>query len=118
MQTTPGRLGAAREVIADATTEILLSSVSSWEIAMKWALGKLDLPQEPALYVPERMQRSAAGGLAFTHTHALAAGQLPLHHRDPFDRALVAQAQSEKLTLVTADQAIRDYDVDLLWIPN
>lgn len=115
-QTNPKRLGAARKLIENGENDVMLSSISSWEIAIKWSLGKLPLPSPPALYVPDRMQSSATSALAFTHAHALRLGELPKHHHDPFDRALIAQAQSEGIALVTADAAIREYDLELVWI--
>jgi len=92
----------------------LLSAASSWEIAIKYALGRLTLPDEPARYVPDRMRRSAVDGLAVAHAHALAVATLPPLHRDPFDRLLVAQAQLEGLPIITADPAIRRYEVETI----
>jgi PIN domain nuclease of toxin-antitoxin system len=116
MQTEPERLGSARALLEDDGTELLLSAASSWEIAVKWALGKLPLPEPPDRYVPDRMQRTAMTALAVSHHHALTVAELPTHHRDPFDRLLVAQAMSEDLPLITADAALRPYDIDLVWI--
>jgi PIN domain nuclease of toxin-antitoxin system len=116
MQSDPERLGSGRSLIEDDRTELFLSAASSWEIAMKWALGKLALPEPPDRYVPDRMQRSATAGLAVSHHHALAVARLPPHHGDPFDRLLVAQATSEGLPLVTADPALRPYEAHLVWI--
>jgi PIN domain nuclease of toxin-antitoxin system len=92
---------------------LLLSAASSWEIAIKYALGKLPLPEPPGRYVPRRMTASGTRGLAVEHAHALRIGELPPHHRDPFDRLLIAQAQIEKLVLVTVDRQFERYDVEL-----
>lgn len=100
--------------LADSGAEVLLSAVSAWEIAIKNALGKLPLPQPPSEYVPARMRRDAVDGLPVTHAHALHVATLPRHHADPFDRLLVAQAQVERLVLVTADAKIHRYDVEIL----
>ena len=116
MQRSPDRLAPARELIEDENTRVLLSAASSWEIAIKWAIGKLPLPEPPDRYVPDRMLRSAIEGLPVLHTHALAVAELPGHHGDPFDRLLIAQALSEGLPLVTADPAMRVYDAELIWI--
>jgi PIN domain nuclease of toxin-antitoxin system len=116
MQTSPARLLSARDLVDDSNTTVLLSAVSSWEIAIKWSLGRFPLPEPPDKYVPDRMQRSAVSPLPVLHTHALAVAQLPMHHRDPFDRLLVAQALTEQIALVTADPAIRAYDVPLIWV--
>lgn len=116
MQTDPERLGTARETIEDPRTELLLSAVSSWEIAIKWALGKLPLNEPPTRYVPDRMQRTGVSALPVSHSHALAVGELPRHHTDPFDRLLVAQAIIEGLPIATVDPAIPPYGVETLWI--
>jgi len=102
------------ESLADPATQRYLSAASVWEIAIKYAIGKLPLPEPPTSYVPERMRLSRFAGLAITDAHALAAAALPPHHRDPFDRVLVAQARIEGLTLVTADAVLEAYDVRTL----
>jgi PIN domain nuclease of toxin-antitoxin system len=94
-----------------AGTTLLLSAASSWEIAIKWSIGRLSLPASPETYVPGRLQRSGVTGLPVQHGHALRAASLPRHHRDPFDRLLVAQAQLESVTIITVDPAFEDYDV-------
>ena len=88
--------------------------MSSWEIAITYALGKLPLPEPPRTYVPSRMRHDAIDGLPVSHVHALHVASLPLHHRDPFDRLIVAQAQLENVVLVTADRRIEHYDVEVL----
>lgn len=100
--------------LRESRTRLLLSAASSWEIAIKWAVGRLALPEPPATYVPSRMQRTNVEPLAVTHSHALQVATLPRHHRDPFDRLLIAQAQLERVTLVTVDQALDDYDVEII----
>lgn len=115
LQSAPGRLGGrARELVMDPDNELLLSAASSWEIAIKHALGKLRLPAPPRDYVPSRMQVSGTGALPVTHAHALQTASLPTHHRDPFDRLLVAQAQVESLPILTADEQIGRYEVEVL----
>ena len=90
--------------------DILLSSVSLWEITLKQATGKLAGPADLAV----RVRDMGFGELPVTSAHAIAAGRLPPHHRDPFDRMLVAQAATEGLTLVSRGESIALYDVDLL----
>ncbi len=102
------------QTLADPSSQRYLSAASVWEIVVKHAIGKLPLPEPPSIYVPDRMRLSQVRGLAITHVHALAVAALPPHHRDPFDRILVAQAQVEGLTLVTADMALEQYDVRLI----
>ncbi len=111
----PERLSVAtRERLEDGATELWLSAVSVVEIAIKHRLGKLDLPAPVERYVPERMRRTAVDALPLEVPHALALAALPLHHRDPFDRMLIAQAVSEQVPLVTADDAFGAYDVEVL----
>lgn len=90
--------------------DIYLSPVTIWEITIKAALGKLAAPAD----LVERVRDMGFRDLPITSAHAIFAGRLPLHHRDPFDRMLVAQAAVEGLTLVTRDPEIGRYDVDTL----
>lgn len=90
--------------------DIFLSPVSLWEITIKQAAGKLAGPPDLA----ERVRDMGFRELPVTHGHAIAADRLPPHHRDPFDRMLVAQAAGEGLTLVSRDASIALYDVDIL----
>jgi PIN domain nuclease of toxin-antitoxin system len=100
--------------VSTPANELLLSAGSAWEIAIKHALGRLELPMEPAEYVPSRLLATGTLPLAIDHRHALRAGQLPPHHRDPFDRILIAQAQLEGLPILTSDPSFARYDVELL----
>jgi PIN domain nuclease of toxin-antitoxin system len=102
---------AARAAITDPDNEILLSAVVVWEITIKRALGKLPVDQR---YLPLLLD-SGAVPLAITLDHARAVEELPPHHRDPFDRLLVAQARAERATIVTGDEQIAAYDVPVLW---
>lgn len=117
MQAAPKRIEArAAELITDSTNEVLLSAASAWEIAIKYALGRLALPVPPSDYVPSRMVRSGTRGLVIEHRHALQVSSLPPHHSDPFDRLLIAQAQLDGAILITADRKLGAYDVPLLVI--
>lgn len=82
-----------------------------WEVAIKRRLGKLDAPAD----LLEQLERARADLLPVTARHANRVGTLPMHHRDPFDRLLIAQADVDGLTLVTADNEMEDYGVDILW---
>ena len=84
-------------------------------MAIKYRLGKLPMPEPPETYVPTRMRAQRIEPMSILHTHALRVAALPLHHRDPFDRLLIAQAQVEGLSLLTADPLIRKYKVTLIW---
>jgi len=115
MQAEPDRFRSeTRKLLLDPSNELFLSAASSWEIAIKYALGKLPLPEPPSTYVPSRMQSSGVIGLAIEHAHALHVESLPPHHRDPFDRLLVAQAQLEALPIMTADHVLASYSVTIV----
>ncbi|MDZ7674314.1 MAG: type II toxin-antitoxin system VapC family toxin [Acidimicrobiales bacterium] len=102
--------GEATTVIADADNLVVASAVSIWEIEIKRRLGKLDVPDT----LTEAIPKAGFEPLDIGFEHAAAAGRLPLHHRDPFDRMLVAQAQLEHLTVVSRDRTFERYDVPLL----
>lgn len=105
----------AREVMADLHQQLFISAVTSWEVTIKTGTGKLTLPEPPASFVPRRMADQGLRPLPISHQHALAVAALPLHHRDPFDRLLIAQASVEGMTLITADRAFEQYSVPILW---
>jgi PIN domain nuclease of toxin-antitoxin system len=101
----------AREAIADPGHVLFFSAASIWEMAIKHAAGKLKMPAD----VLDTFEQRGFTELRMSSRQGLIAGALPPHHGDPFDRMLVAQAQSEKLTLVTNDARIAAYDVPVLW---
>jgi PIN domain nuclease of toxin-antitoxin system len=105
----------AQEILTSSSSELYFSAAGSWEIAIKFALGSLPLPKAPSEYIPYALRVWAVRGLDITHEHALRAGELPVHHRDPFDRLLVAQAMTEQMTLLTADRALQKYRVELFF---
>jgi PIN domain nuclease of toxin-antitoxin system len=114
LQASPERLSpAVVSLLENPVNDLILSAASSWEIAIKYALRKLPLPEPPSRYVPRRMAVSGTRGLPIEHAHTLRVAELPMHHRDPFDRLLVAQAQIEKLVLVTVDRQFERYDVEI-----
>lgn len=106
---------AAREVLAPGRNRLVWSAASSWEVAIKFALGRLPLPLPPGRLLPEHLARNRVEGLPVLDAHAWRVAELPVHHRDPFDRLLVAQAQVEGLTIVSADAQLRAYDVPVIW---
>lgn len=101
-------------MLADPANVLLLSAASTWEIAIKYALGRLPLPATPARYVPEQMRLQGVTGLPVEHAHALHVATLPRHHADPFDRLLVAQAQLLGIPVVTVDAEFESYDIDVI----
>jgi PIN domain nuclease of toxin-antitoxin system len=105
----------AQILLSAGREELYLSAASSWEISIKSALGKLDLPQAPDRYVPKRVADFGIKALSITHDHALGTVHLPPHHDDPFDRMLIAQARREGMVLLTADKLFKQYSVELFW---
>ncbi len=105
---------AALEVIENEGVELLLSAASAWEIAIKASLGKLALPSRPERFVPERMESMYVDPLPVLQTHAFAVASLPMLHRDPFDRLLVAQATVEGIPIISMDPQVARYDVELI----
>lgn len=105
------RLGVrAREVIADGTTDVAVSAVSTWEITIKQALGRLSAPDDLA----EQVVAAGFTPWSITLQDGMDAGRLPRHHGDPFDRMLIAQARSRGFAVVTSDRAFAAYDVPVL----
>lgn len=98
--------------IVDPRNSVFVSPVSTWEVAIKTSLGKLDASIRQMLTA---IERSGFDELPVRFGHTLAVSKLPRKHNDPFDRLLIAQALEEGLTLVTADRAFRSYNVPLLW---
>jgi PIN domain nuclease of toxin-antitoxin system len=99
-----------RAAIRDPEQFVAVSAASAWEIEIKRATGKLDAPRD----LPERLEEARFFPLAIRVEHGIAAGQLPLHHRDPFDRMLIAQAQLEGLTIATRDPRFEPYAVSTM----
>ena len=110
IQDDPRLDAEARRVIADRSNEVYVSSASVWEISIKRAQGRLEAPDNLAAATAQ----TEFVELPISNLHAELAGSLPLHHRDPFDRMLVAQAKVEDLVLVTRDPHIMSYDVQTL----
>ncbi len=105
----------AREVITDERNEVFFSVVSGWEIVIKAGMRKLELPDEPDKFVTEQLSRNDVEVLPIHLRHVFHVHALPDHHRDPFDRLLVAQANVEGLPLVSADPEISRYPVETVW---
>jgi PIN domain nuclease of toxin-antitoxin system len=104
----------ARRTLEADETEMMLSAASVWDMAIKASLGRLSLPASVADYIAEKVE-GGLGVLPVDWTHAAAVEKLPQHHRDPFDRLLVAQALAEELPVVTNDPAFRSYGVKVVW---
>jgi PIN domain nuclease of toxin-antitoxin system len=100
----------ARDAIADQANLVAVSAVSAWEISVKKTLGKLSAPDD----LERQVQQGGFLPLSISIAHGLAAGQLPRHHEDPFDRMLIAQAFAEGLAMVTRNKRFADYGVPLI----
>ena len=116
-----GRLSdSTREILEDPEQPIFFSAASAWEIAAKWARGRLDLPASPGEVVKNVVAAGGLTQLSVSVRDALELAELPPHHADPFDRLLVAQARNNGLRLMTADPILERYDVDViaLWLDD
>lgn len=113
----PSRLSAeALAVLVDEESEIYFSTVSAWEIVIKYSLGKLSLPSPPAEYIPSRLFEMGHLSLPVEMSHIWSLQSLPEIHKDPFDRLLMGQAAKEGIPLMTADPMIRQYPgIPLFW---
>ncbi len=105
----------AGAIIRDPDNEVLFSAASAWEIAIKAQLGRITFEDDLAELIPHQVAANGFVSLAVTTDHALQVSALPMLHRDPFDRMLVAQAQREKVALLSADPAVAQYAVETLW---
>lgn len=105
----------ALEILSNKQNEILVSIASLWEITIKNSLGKLELICPFSELFPHQLEINAFSQLPITIPHLIALGQLPYHHRDPFDRILIAQAIAEKTPLISVDSAFTPYPVTIIW---
>jgi PIN domain nuclease of toxin-antitoxin system len=104
----------ALAAIEDSANEVLVSAAVAWEITIKFRLGKLTVPADPAVWFPARVRSLGFQALDIAAEHALAVGGLPNIHQDPFDRIMIAQAQIEGLTFVTRDPENQKYPIHVL----
>ena len=105
----------AQALISDADNTVSVSVASVWEIAIKAGLGQLEVPPDLRGYLRRQLARNDFELLPVLFEHAVAVRDLPLHHRDPFDRLLIAQARIERLNLVSRDARMKAYEIDVLW---
>ena len=115
LQDSPRLSRAARDALSSAQNDLLLSVASAWELSIKAGLGQLDLAEDLDGFLREQLRLWRIEPLPVTLRHATAVRDLPPHHRDPFDRMLVVQAISEGAILLTDDERLRRYDVQVLW---
>jgi PIN domain nuclease of toxin-antitoxin system len=113
--TGDGRLSKkARKLMEDGGTELILSAAGVWEMAIKTGLGKLSVPVPFKDFIQQKILEGFVI-MPIEWPHAAAVNEMPLHHRDPFDRLLAAQALAERLPLVTADPIFKKYGVKVIW---
>jgi PIN domain nuclease of toxin-antitoxin system len=103
-----------RQLLKDPQNTIYFSAVSAWEIAIKYGNGKLQLADEPKIFIPGRLKRANFNRLEINHEHTLEVAKLPPIHKDPFDRLLITQAIVENLTLLLTDSVFDKYAVKLI----
>lgn len=106
---------AAREAISDEENEVFDSAASAWEVATKHRIGKLPGAGPLAVDILREIRRQGFVALPISVEHGQAAGSLPGHHRDPFDRMLIAQARDERLALVSIERVFDDYGIERVW---
>ena len=111
----PKLSAGAERLIATGGNEVLLSVASVWEIAIKVSIGRLPLPEPVDQFIPEHTRNNRITLLPIEPRHTYEVARLPLHHRDPFDRLLIAQALVEDLPLVSADSAFDSYSIKRFW---
>jgi PIN domain nuclease of toxin-antitoxin system len=109
------RLSPQAKDLLESDTDLLLSTASLWEIAIKTSIGKLTLAQPYNVFIPEQLALNSIGELPISIEHLALLSELPFHHRDPFDRLLVAQAIVESLAVVSADATLDAYSITRLW---
>ena len=116
MSSAPERLSPrVRRLLEDETNAVSVSMVSYWEMANKIGLGKLDLGPDWMRRLQSFMHDNTISSLPIRSEHCTALVSLPFHHRDPFDRLLVAQSQSEKMCLVSRDTSLELYAIGCIW---
>ncbi len=103
-----------RQIIADPNNQLFLSAASVWEMAIKAGLGKLNLEGDPEAFLAKHLRQNAITAMPIQMSHAAHVFRLPYHHRDPFDRLLIAQSQLEKTPILSTDRWIKLYDVEVI----
>jgi PIN domain nuclease of toxin-antitoxin system len=104
-----------RTIISDSRNELFLSAASCWEIAIKYRLGRIKLPQKPDIFIIDQLSKNAIQSLPVFASHALYECNLPDLHRDPFDRIIVSQSRIEKLPVITSDPLMKQYKINIIW---
>jgi PIN domain nuclease of toxin-antitoxin system len=112
---SPQLSSTVQSIVANRTNQIFFSAASGWEIAIKAQLSKLQLPNPPEQFIANQLSINSFEVLPIQLNHALQTYHLPNHHKDPFDRILVAQSQLESLPILTVDTKVSQYGVNVIW---
>lgn len=102
----------------EADNEIFFSDVSSWEISIKYGSNKLSIPEPPDEFVPDRLAKAGFRHMPIALSHVLTVYKLPAIHKDPFDRLLISQAQTEKIPILTIDPRFADYNIETIYFSD
>ncbi|MCY3867984.1 MAG: type II toxin-antitoxin system VapC family toxin [Gemmatimonadetes bacterium] len=105
----------AEQMISNIDNEVLLSIGSLWEIAIKYGIGKLSLSRAFSEFIPEQLLINQIDVLPISLPHLARYTELPFHHRDPFDRLIIAQAMVENIPVVSRDRPFQEYSIDVIW---
>ena len=105
----------AKRTYLDKNKKIYLSSVSFWEITVKYKLGRISLPQKPSIFIPKQRKLHSIESMSLEESDISELEKLPDIHKDPFDRMLICQARSRGLTILTPDKTIASYPVKTAW---
>ena len=105
----------AKKIFIDCENEVFLSSISAIEINHKYKIGKLPLPEQPSHFIPKQRKAMSINPMPLTESDCRIYQDLPLHHRDPFDRTLISQAISQDCLILSPDPLLRKYDVKVEW---
>ena len=116
MAAEPAKLSAnIIEIVQASGNRLLLSAASGWEIALLWHLNRVELPDQPQRFIPEALQKLSVIPLPIGFDAAISAATLPLVHRDPFDRIIIAEALKENVSILTKDKTFAEYGTRTLW---
>jgi PIN domain nuclease of toxin-antitoxin system len=111
----PNLSDTAKGIFLNNDNELLVSAVTGFEISVKHSLGKLELAEPPRTFIENRLRNNALRSMPVLLRHTYRLSHLPFHHRDPFDRLLVAQSLEEDIPLLSADEILSEYGVERLW---
>jgi PIN domain nuclease of toxin-antitoxin system len=115
----PNKLSeAVRQIVVQPENQLLLSAASGWETALLWKLNRITLPEAPAFFIPQAVQALSLIPLPIGFESAIAAATLPLIHRDPFDRLLVATSIQENAPIIGKNQVMTEYGMEIVWCPE